>query len=845
MDGISTSMLNHIFFLLRTAWRDTRGSRAHLTVYGAALALGIAALVTSLGARSELTRIVDLEARALLGADASVRGKDEVDSLVLKDLEPQASAREIRFRSMAAFSSGLTRLVQVRAVESGYPYYGNVETSPQGLWSKLPLDPDGVLVEESLLLQAQARVGDRVKIGRLELVIRGAVTDIPESSNVSSVVAPRLYMHYDTVRQTGLVSRNSLADYFLHLKLHGAEVESALAKLEQSLPSGFTLDTVADRRSRLGSINDNALLFFSLVGLACLSLGAIGAASSLYFYLRSKMRDAAILKCLGLRSRDVVVLYSFQLLLTSFAASAVGGALAVALFAALAELLSGIFATPLRHSVPWGAVLAGFAVGLGTIAVAGAPGALLLRRTPALMVLRGQSVVLGKRARALIGAAALLVAPLTLQLFTTGPSHGLLYGMALNAVVALLLLVSFAIRKCVASLGGTLRSFPVRFGLLSLSRPRNATLALMSSFSLTVILAGTLVVTRDVLRSQVELVKDENTANLFIYDVQEEQVPEVRSILARHGISLAEEVPIVLMRITRIGDTEVSAIIRDEDSKIPAWTLRRDYWSTYRSQVLSNERIVSGKWVERVAPDVSSIPISIEDRLAERLAVSVGDRIDFDVQGVPFVTRIASLRKIYWEQMRRNAFVVFPEGVLEDAPKFLFLTAHTPNAQVSGVIQRELVQAFPGISIVDISSVVDTIFGLLEKIARALAVLSALVLCTACAVLLGAVWSSRGIREKESALLRTLGATRLQVKMILLIEYCAISIVAALLGLGIATALGALLAHYGFRAPFSVPWLDLILVGVGTVVVVCAFAWVFTRRIFSRPLDTALRSASS
>ena len=806
--------------LVLLAWRDSRGSRLRLVLFAAAFVAGIAALTAATILRGAIATTIEDEARALLGADMSIVGKQQEALTLPAGISPDATAKEIRFRSMARFTSGVTRLVQVRALEPGMPYFGTVSTTPAGVWAHFREDPTAALIDESLALQAKIEVGEQLSLGAATFIVRAIVTEMPGSANVSTAVAPRVYIAYQSAAASGLLARGSVADYYLHLKFPRNGVRGAEEFLQQNLAPQLVLETVAARAQQLGTVSDNVTLFIALAGLTILGLGGIGTATSLSFYLRSKLPDAALLKCLGLPARCVVLVYAAQLLVVALLAAEMGMLVGLSLASAAQTLIARFASVQITTAVPLENLALPFIVGILVALIAAIPGMTLIRSVPGYSLLKGDLVNYKPRVWILIGGLVYATLSGIISLLGQPLSKALIGGAGIVVILVALASLSFGAESVARWVGRRIKYFPIRHGILSIARPQNSTRALVMAFALTVAGAGTLLIAEHLLRQRINSVMFENTANLFVYDVQRDQAEGVREVLNEHQAALAEEVPIVLMRIVEIKGQPVSQILADPKSKIPDWTLKRDYWSSYRRDIATNEKITAGTWIPEVKSGTEVVPISIEDRLAARLQVELGDSLTFDIQGVPVRTTVASIRKIYWEQMRRNAFIVFPVGVLEEAPNFLFMTARAHAPQQSAAVQQALAQKFPGVSIVDLRSAVETVAGYLQQIAVALQVLVLIVLFTALTVLGTTLVTSRESRSRESLMLRALGATSVQRQTIVRTEFVALATIGAVLGLSISVGIGALLNTFFFHLDFSLPVGSLLAVSFGLIGVV-------------------------
>ncbi len=278
-----------------------------------------------------------------------------------------------------------------------------------------------------------------------------------------------------------------------------------------------------------------------------------------------------------------------------------------------------------------------------------------------------------------------------------------------------------------------------------------------------------------------------NNPNLVLFDIQPDQVDGVRAILAAEGLEVIQQTPVVPMRLASVKGRPVAEI---DESEIRPWVLRREYNSTYRSQLADTEQIADGEWVANVLPeqDDASVPVSLEEGIAERLKVSVGDALEFDVQGVEVAARVASVRIVDWEQVRPNFFVVFPSGVLEPAPQQIVVVSRASGPEQSAAVQRQVVERYSNVALMDLGLILASIDAVLAQVSLALRFMAGLSVLSGLVVLVVAVLSSRFQRLRESVLLRTLGASRAQIVRILTVEYVTLGLLAALTGLVLASA---------------------------------------------------------
>jgi putative ABC transport system permease protein len=254
------------------------------------------------------------------------------------------------------------------------------------------------------------------------------------------------------------------------------------------------------------------------------------------------------------------------------------------------------------------------------------------------------------------------------------------------------------------------------------------------------------------------------------------------------------------------GEAAEGLMAGDRRTRPAAWALRREYRSTFRGRLADTEKLVEGSFTGRADPAAGPVPVSIEEGLARDLQVRIGDEIDWDVQGLPVKSRVGSIRSVDWRRMEPNFFVVFPEGVLESAPKTYIAALRAATPSESGNLQSAVVDAFPNVTAIDLALVAETLDAIFSKVAFAVQFMALFTVATGLVVLAGAIFAGRNQRVRETVLLRTLGATRRQVAQIELVEYAVLGVQAAVVGSLLAVAGNALLARFVFHIPSQAPF---------------------------------------
>jgi putative ABC transport system permease protein len=337
------------------------------------------------------------------------------------------------------------------------------------------------------------------------------------------------------------------------------------------------------------------------------------------------------------------------------------------------------------------------------------------------------------------------------------------------------------------------------------------------SLGLGTFLMTTLYLTRATLLAQLRLVDAGDRPNLMLFDIQDDQVGPLTALLRDHGAPVQERAPIVTMRIAALKGRPVADLLKEGKARAGAWTLRREYRSTYRATLADTEKVTAGKFTGRVPPGAPRVPVSLEESVARDMQVHVGDAIDFDVQGVPVKAVVGSVRRVEWRRMQPNFFMVFPEGVLEDAPKTYVVAVRADSPALSGRLQQAVVRDFPNVSVIDLALIIATIDGVYAKASFVVGFLAFFTVVTGAIVLAGAVLIGRHQRVRESVLLRTLGATARQVNRIMLAEYLVLGTLGAVTGIVLAVGADWALARFLFNLNWVTPSPAVLLTGWAAV----------------------------
>ncbi len=830
------------------AWRDSRGSRRQLVLFLSSMIVGVAALVAISSFGNSLRNAVDEESKTLLGADLVLErdGAFSKTTEALIDSIGGVQSRRISFNSMAYFpSTGDTRLATIRAIEGDYPFYGEVVTTPATAADRY-LDLGGALVDATLMTQYGVNTGDSVRIGSHSYSIFGRLEKMPRENEIISLFSPRIYVPMAGLDMT-LLTEGSRAEYDVSFFFDdGRDIEALESQIRPHLREHkIDADTVEETREDWDESLTNLYRFLSIVAFMALILGGIGVASAIHVYVRKRMDTVAVLRCVGANSTRTISIYAVQAGIMGLAGGVAGAAIGVGIQAFVPFVLSDFLPVDVAFDVSWSSVLTGILIGFGVTMLFSLLPLVSIRKISPLLTLRSTAgepihplkdpawwLVLGVIAAGMT-AFAVANAP--------EPAYGVGYAAGLGIVFVALLGVARGIMWLARRFFPTSWAYVWRQGLANLFRPNNQTSTLMLSLGLGTFLIATLFGIQSTLLSQIEVAGGEGRPNIVFFDIQTGQIDDVTEIVESHHLPIVDRVPIVTMRLSEVKGRSIEDLRADSTTDV-RWVHRREYRSTYRDYLTDSEMVVEGDFVGRVEQDAEVVPISIEREIANDLEVGLGDTLVFDVQGLAVRTVVGSLRSVDWRRIATNFFVVFPTGVLEEAPQSFVLLSRTESSDDAAAVQRAVVQAFPSVSAIDLSLVLNTfdaIFGRISFIVRFMASFS---IITGLIVLLGAVVVSRMERVRESVLLKTLGASRRQVIRIMMTEYLFLGFFAAATGLVLSLFGAGALSHFLFETAFRPDFVSMAILLLTVPALTIGIGMVNSRGVYSRPPLESLRA---
>jgi len=819
--------------------RDWRAGE--LRLLAAALVTAVAA-VTSVGFLVDRIRLgLERDASQLLGADLVLSSDSPIDAALAGRARAAGlqTADTVVFPSMALSEKERDRnaLAAVKAVSAGYPLRGRLRVSDapgadDAPAADVPVQGE-VWVDTQLLQSIGASVGDRIKLGESSFRIARVIAVEPDRGAQFINFAPRVMLNLADLPATQLIATGSRVTYRLLMAGEREAVRAFGAGLERQLARGQRLESLEGGRPEMQRTLERAQRFLALVALLAAMIAAVAVAAGARRFSLRHLDSCAMMRCLGLAQADIFRLFALEFLLVGLAACVVGMLAGYAFHFGLLALLGSLISTtlPLPSLLP---AVQGFACGLVLLLGFALPPLAQLRQVPPLRVLRKDIGL--PTGRAALGYLVGLVGFFALLLWSADDvkigaltAGGFAIGLVVFALVAWLALQLLRpLRAMTGKLG-----ISWRFALAAVQRRPAATVVQLVSLAVGLMALLLLTVTRTDLVDAWRGSAPPDAPNRFIVNIQPDQVEALGERLRAAGVDASIN-PMVRGRLVEVNGRPVGPenFTGDRAQRL----VDREFNLSYATEAPTHNPITAGRWFKD-----GSDELSIEVGIADALGLAIGDAMTFDIVGQRVTARITSLRKVNWDSMRANFFVIMPPSLLADKPASFITAFHLPAARAA--FSGELLREFPNLTVVDTTAVFRQVQAVIDQVVAAVEFLFVFTLAAGVLVLYAALASSRDERVREAGLLRALGASRQQLSRAQVAEMICIGGLAGFLAAAGASGIGWALARYAFEFDYVVsPWVFASGIGGGALAALVG-GWFGLRGVLNTPPLATLREA--
>ncbi len=819
-------------FVLTMALRETRAYWKRLLFYFICVVIGVAAIITLRSAIRNFYQVMAGDARTILTADIAIDSNRPWSPGTLAAIDVFAKSPPVVDRTETIEAPTMLRpadpkhqgaiMVDLKAVERGFPFYGQITLADGRIFNTSMLKNQGVLAGRGVLDRLSLKVGDFVKIGDLIFEIRGVIEREP-GTGLGFRLGPRVFMERSAIEAAGLTGFGSRARRRILLKAPNADVDKLVKEIRSALKSNLIrVRSYRDSQERLNEQYTRAENFLSLTGLVILVLGGIGISSVTRVFIEQKRKTIAVLKCVGGKGLQVTASYLIQITALGILGSLVGVAVAKLALYLIQKYYAASLPPEMVYSLQPGAVLQGIGVGILVTILFSAMPLLRIRLIRPNVLLRDENQIATRKFDPLRWGVGTVVA-IGLILLCSWQAGSLRIGLfflgGLLTAAGILYVAALLIMKMMSRIRN-LRSFPLRYAISSLYRPGNQTRIIVLGTGLGVFfIVATYFLQMNLMR-EFDMERRVNTPNLYLIDIQADQSEGVRNLIKQHTGENVELVPTVRARIFAVNGVEVN--FENKEHRKDRDRLGFEYNLTYRSKLQPTEEIVEGKfWDDKPS---SEPEISIDEPLKGMMGLDLGGTITFDILGRKITAKVTSFRRIDWRNSRTAFYILFRPGVLEKAPQMMIAPVDGPADEAKrSQFQRVLIDRYPNITIIDVVDILRGVRKLVDNVTLAISFIGSFVFFSGVLILAGSIAMTKFQRIYESAVLKTLGARRSLILKMLILEYGVLGVVAGAIGSTAGAALSWGISKYVFEIPWdyfpSIHVLGLILAAIAVILV--------------------------
>ena len=844
-------MMTNIRLAWRLLMRDLRAGE--LTLLAVALIVAVAGATTVGFFTDRVGLALNRQANQLLGADLVLSNDRELPD----EFAREAESRKLQLTRMLRFPSMAVRgdknvLADIKVVSAGYPLRGELRIADKLFGDDrraqgIP-NPGEAWVDERLLSQLGVAVGGKISLGNKELRVSALMTQEPDAAIGFINAGPRVLINESDIAATGLIQPGSRIRYRLQIAGAAEAVDGYREWLEARLTPGQRIEGIRDARPEIRSALERAEKFLNIASLVSVMLAAMAIALAARRYLQRHLDACAMLRCLGASQARMMLLYVLQFVLMGMAASLIGCVIGYAAQGALAYWL-GTLSTmavdlpqpgllPLAHGLVMGvALLLGFSL----------PPIIALARVPAMRVLRRELGAPGATGWAAYALGYAVVGALVFwKAGDTRLGAYVLAGFTLALLAAALL--AWLLLRAASALRVSGVSW--RFGVANLRRRPASSIVQVIALGLGLMALLTLTLIRNDLLSAWQASLPPDAPNRFLVNIQDDQVAALKRFFAVRGVAEPKLAPMVRGRLVQINERAVGgANFADERARRQ---IEREFNLSWATQLPKGNLITSGKWwtgwtgwtgwPEAGVSKGNKNQYSLEDGIAQRLGIKLGDKLTFDIAGTPVSATVTSLRKVDWDSFNVNFFVIAPPGLLEEQPVTYITSFHLPPRATQTL--SDLVREFPNLLVIDVAQVMAQVQKMMTQVSKAIQFVFLFTLLAGLVVFYAAIAGTQDERIQQAAIMRALGARRAQLARAHLAEFALIGALAGLIAAAGASGLGYVLAVKVLNVSYNwspLAWLAGVVLGAAGVALAGHLG---TRRVLATPPLQALRESA-
>lgn len=830
------------------AWRDSRKNWSRLLLFVSSIILGIAALVAINSFGDNILTDLDKEASNLLGADLMIESDRAFPDSIETELSALSEVKSVCYStSTMAYipSRRQTRFITLKIADEQFPIYGSLKTVPQEA-SKNYQKGQYALVDKNMMAQFELNQGDTIRIASRTFEIAGALEFAPGRTEAMAAFAPLVFVPNKSLESSDFVKNAQRLRHERYLKLPDPNEADTLASqlTVQFEQNDFNIQSIEDLKDDLGNVFEVILYFLNIVSFVALLLGCIGVASAVHIYLKEKAKTVAILRCLGTSGWQAFQIFMVQILTMGLLGAIIGAILGTVVQLMIPFILQDFLPfNEVTLSISWSAIFFGITVGLSISLLFALIPLLQTRQVSPLLTLRASYETKGKKFDGIKWLVYLAIV-LFIAGFTYYQAN---YRFDVAGIFSAAILLGFLLLVGMSQLLIFIvkRFFPRswsyiwRQSLANLFRPNNQTSTLMVTIGLGTGLISLIVLTQSLLMQEIMVNTKSLRANLLITSIQDKQIDSLTDTIKKLDIPIIEYIALLPLNIAQIKG-QAKEDLPDSTSNRYLGLYDRTFQVTFKDTIDRSDKTIEGTWPPEEQRD-SLIAVSVNQNLANRMKVELGDAITFSKLGKKYEAYVAHIRRRDNQQLSLPATFIFENNAFPDLNRAYTLGCQAGATGPGGELRRILVDQYPNTNVLDLTQLLAGVKQIFDKVSFVIQFMALFSIFTGIIVLISSILLSKYQRIQESVLLRTLGASRKQILWINALEYLFLGTLAALTGILLAIISTSLLAAFAFQVPYTPNWTPVIISYVAIVGLAVTLGLLNSREVLYKPPLEVLR----
>ncbi len=837
-------------FIFNLTFREIRSSWRRLLFFFLCIAIGVGSVVALRSLIQNLSQAVGGDTRALMTADFEISSTNDFSPTDIQKIEEVIGKSSIiEARNETITSAAMARpvdesneslsFVELKGIESPFPLVGKFTTSDGKPFDFKLLESGGAAVSPLLLDDLKVKVGDKIKISDGTFEIRATFDEEPGGAS-GFRLGPRVFIEKKAFDSAGITTSGGRIRRRILYRTSDNPTELVKQIRDNLKGTILNVQSYRETQENLGEQFTRTENYLSLTGLLILVLGGVGVWNVARVFVEQKRKSVAVLKCLGASGTRIITVYLLQILTLGLAGSFFGIFLAQCFLWVTKYRFSDALPASLVYSVNFSVAWQGILLGVLISLLFSALPLLQVRNIKPRLLLHdatGEKMRRLDLPRAIIGAVS-IIGLLGLAAWQAGSVKVGAFFLVGLGLTSLFLYLAAVVLTLILRRFRNFGTFSIAQAINSLYRPGNQTRIILLAVGLGAFVVLAVQSLQANLVREFDFTRNQTLPSLFIVDIQKSQIDELAQILEEKTGEAAQTLPTIRARIAYINGLAID--YQNRETRQQQGQIGREFAVTYRPNLDKNESLIDGEWWD----ETSDIPrVSVEEDMANRLKVAVGDSLTFDISGRKITAQIANIRKLDLRTTRTAFIFVFAPGVLEKAPQTFAANVikKLPETERQR-LQRNLIDKFPNVQIFDVADIVAAFQKLINNFVLAISFVGSFVILSGILILIGSIALTKSQRIYENAVLKTLGARRLTLTTILFAEYGLLGILAGIIGAIFATALSFTVSKYIFEIEWQFDF-GLTLLGILITAVVVTLVGVLASFdvLFRKPLAT-LRS---